>query len=114
MGSDAKQVEAVLRTVAERDVRFIHLWFTDILGQLKSFSINADRLEVAFEHGIEFDGSSVTGFNAVEESEMVAHPQADTLAVLPWRPNEQAAARLICDVKTPSGLPYEGDSRHVL
>jgi glutamine synthetase len=114
MGTDAQQVEAVLQTVKERDVRFIHLWFTDILGQLKSFAINADRLETAFAEGIEFDGSSVTGFNAVEESDMVAHPQADTLAVLPWRPNEQAAARLICDITTPSGQPYEGDSRHVL
>lgn len=114
MGSDPQQVEAVLRTVAERDVRFIHLWFTDILGQLKSFAINADRLETAFADGIEFDGSSVTGFNAVEESDMVARPQASTLAVLPWRPDQQAAARLICDISTPSGLPYEGDSRHVL
>lgn len=114
MAADSEQVEAVLRTVAERDVRFIHLWFTDILGQLKSFAINADRLETAFAEGIEFDGSSVTGFNAVEESDMVAYPQASTLAVLPWRPDQQAAARLICDIKTPTGLPYEGDSRHVL
>ncbi len=83
-------------------------------GQLKSFSINADRLRDALADGIEFDGSSVTGFNAVEESDLVARPQADTLAVLPWRPNEQAAARLICDIQTPSGHPYEGDARHVL
>lgn len=110
----AADEQSVLRTVAERDVRFIHLWFTDILGQLKSFSINADRLRDALAEGIEFDGSSVTGFNAVEESDLVAKPQADTLAVLPWRPNEQAAARLICDIQTPGGLPYEGDSRHVL
>ncbi|MBO9532145.1 MAG: glutamine synthetase [Solirubrobacteraceae bacterium] len=106
--------QSVLRTVAQRDVRFIHLWFTDILGQLKSFSINADRLRDALGDGIEFDGSSVTGFNAVEESDLVARPQADTLGVLPWRPHEQAAARLICDIETPQGTPYEGDSRHVL
>lgn len=114
MATDAQQVEAVLKTVAERDVRFIHLWFTDILGQLKSFSIHADRLEEALTDGIEFDGSSVTGFNAVEESDLVAHPQASTLQVLPWRPDEQAAARLICDITTTSGQPYEGDSRHAL
>ncbi|MFT4036079.1 MAG: glutamine synthetase family protein [Patulibacter sp.] len=106
--------QSVLRTVAQRDVRFIHLWFTDILGQLKSFAINADRLRDALGEGIEFDGSSVTGFNAVEESDLVAHPQNDTLGVLPWRPTEQAAARLICDIKTPNGGPYEGDPRHVL
>lgn len=114
MATDGQQIESVLSTVAERDVRFIHLWFTDILGQLKSFAIHADRLEDALTHGIEFDGSSVTGFNAVEESDLVAFPQADTLAVLPWRPNEQAAARLICDIRTPDGRPYEGDARHVL
>lgn len=114
MASGELQVEQVLHTVAERDVRFIHLWFTDILGQLKSFSINADRLADAFTEGVEFDGSSVTGFNAVEESDLVAMPQASTLAVLPWRPDEHAAARLICDIQTPSGTPYEGDARHVL
>lgn len=111
---DAAQIEAALRVVAERDVRFIHLWFTDILGQLKSFAINAERLREALTDGIEFDGSSVTGFNAVEESDLIARPQADTLKVLPWRPAEQAAARLICDIETPDGRPYEGDSRHVL
>lgn len=114
MSADQQHVEAALKLVAERDVRFIHLWFTDILGQLKSFAINSDRLEEALTEGIEFDGSSVTGFNAVEESDLVAWPQASTLAVLPWRPNEQAAARVVCDIKTPAGDPYEGDSRHVL
>lgn len=114
MSPGAMQVEQVLHTVAERDVRFIHLWFTDILGQLKSFAINSDRLAEAFSEGVEFDGSSVTGFNAVEESDLVAMPQASTLAVLPWRPNQASAARLICDIQTPSGTPYEGDARHVL
>ncbi len=100
--------------VAERDIRFIRLWFTDILGQLKSFSINRDELDDAFEGGMGFDGSSITGFNAIEESDMVAMPDPATFAVLPWRPAEQGVGRLFCDVLTPEQTPYEGDPRHVL
>src|SRR5437764_6295527 len=106
--------EDVKALVSERDIRFIRLWFTDILGQLKSFSIGREHLDEAFEHGISFDGSSITGFNAIEESDMVAMPDPATFAVLPWRPEEQGVARMFCDVLTPDRTPYEGDPRHVL
>jgi len=104
----------VLSLVEERDIRFVRLWFTDVLGQLKSFSVGREHLERAFEEGISFDGSSITGFNPVEESDMIAKPDPSTFAVLPWRPDEQGVARVICDVLTPEGTPYEGDPRHVL
>src|SRR3954451_16184693 len=100
--------------VEEREIRFIRFWFTDILGQLKSFSINAAELDDAFEDGMGFDGSSITGFNAIEESDMIAMPDPGTLAVLPWRPGEQGVGRMFCDVITPEKTPCEGDPRHVL
>ncbi len=106
--------EEVRAVVAERDIRFVRLWFTDVLGQLKSFAIGRDELDVALEAGKAFDGSSITGFNPVEESDMVARPDAATFAVLPWRPDEQGVARVFCDVLTPDGAPYEGDPRQVL
>ena len=104
----------VLALVEERNIRFVRLWFTDVLGQLKSFSVGTEHLERAFEEGIGFDGSSITGFNPVEESDMIAMPDPRTFAILPWRPEEQGVARVICDVLTPEGTPYEGDPRHVL
>src|SRR3954470_7748197 len=102
--------------VADRRIRFIRLWFTDVLGQLKSFSINAAELDEALEQGMGFDGSSITGFNAIEESDMLAMPDASTLAVLPWRPVDEGGgvARMFADVQTPEQEPYEGDPRHVL
>src|SRR5260370_22124914 len=106
--------EDVKALVEERDIRFLRLWFTDILGQLKSFSINAAELDDAFEAGMGFDGSSITGFNAIEESDMIAMPDPSTFAVLPWRPEEQGVGRMFCDVLTPERTPYEGDPRHVL
>ncbi len=84
-----KTPDDVKAIVAERDIRFIRLWFTDILGQLKSFSINRAELDDAFEGGMGFDGSSITGFNAIEESDMLAMPDPSTFAILPWRPEEQ-------------------------
>ncbi|HEU4701358.1 MAG TPA: glutamine synthetase family protein, partial [Conexibacter sp.] len=104
----------VTRLVEERDIRFIRLWFTDVLGQLKSFSINSSELADAFEGGMGFDGSSITGFNAIEESDMIALPDPATFAVLPWRPSEDGVGRMFCDVQTPERTPYEGDPRHVL
>src|ERR671912_425185 len=88
--------------VEERDIRFIRLWFTDILGQLKSFSINATELRDAFEGGMGFDGSSITGFNAIEESDMIALPDPSTFAVLPWRPEDEGGgvARMFSDIQT--------------
>src|SRR5438094_829457 len=90
------------------------LHFSDIRGQLKSFSINTDELDDAFEGGMGFDGSSITGFNAIEESDMIAQPDLSTFAVLPWRPETQGVARMFCDILTPSREPYEGDPRYVL
>src|SRR5215210_6987002 len=104
----------VLKSVADNDIRFIRLWFTDVLGQLKSFSINASELEDAFEGGMGFDGSSITGFNPIEESDMIAMPDPETFRVLPWRPEDKATARMFCDVQVPGGEPYEGDPRWVL
>src|SRR6201995_2282072 len=104
----------VITIVKERDIRFIRLWFTDILGQLKAFSINVTELEDAFEGGMGFDGSSITGFNAIEESDMIAQPDPSAFCVLPWRPGEAGVARMFCDILTPERTPYEGDPRHVL
>src|SRR3954449_5891275 len=97
----------VMAIVDDRKIRFMRLWFTDILGQLKSFSINAAELEDAFEGGMGFDGSSITGFNAIEESDMIAQPDPATFTVLPWRPEDSnRVARMICDVQVPGGDPY--------
>jgi glutamine synthetase len=104
----------VQRIVEDNDVRFIRLWFTDILGQLKSFSIHKEELEDAFEGGMGFDGSSITGFNPIEESDMIAMPDPQTFQILPWRPEDKATARMFCDVRVPGGQAYEGDPRWVL
>jgi glutamine synthetase len=106
--------DEVLAAVDERDVKFIRLWFTDILGQLKSFAITRDEVATALEQGMGFDGSSITGFNAIEESDMIAMPDPSTFAVLPYRPRERAVARMFCDILVPGGEPYEGDPRYVL
>src|SRR5690348_6622115 len=101
--------------VDEHQIRFIRFWFTDILGQLKSFSINAAELEDAFEGGRGFDGASITGFNAIEESDMIAQPDPTTFAELPRRPEDGGGgvARMCADIRTPEGGPYEGDPRHI-
>jgi glutamine synthetase len=104
----------VKRIADDRDVRFIRLWFTDILGQLKSFSIHKEELDDAFEGGMGFDGSSITGFNPIEESDMIAMPDPQTFQILPWRPEDKATARMFCDIRVPGGEPYEGDPRWVL
>src|ERR687883_384246 len=114
MPDQPKTPDDVKAIVDERDIRFIRFWFTDILGQLKSFSINKAELDDAFEGGMGFDGSSITGFNAIEESDMIAMPDASTFKVLPWRPEDRGVGRMFCDVVTPSREPYEGDPRFVL
>src|SRR3954453_9013123 len=98
MTDSPKSAEDVKAIVAEGGIRFIRFWFTDILGQLKSFSINVDELDDAFEGGMGFDGSSITGFNAIEESDMIAMPDASTFRVLPWRPAESGVGRMFCDI----------------
>jgi glutamine synthetase len=107
--------EYVLKMAKENDVRFIRLWFTDILGILKSFAISVDELEGALEEGMGFDGSSIEGFARIDESDMVAKPDPDTFQILPWRPLEHnAVARMFCDILKPGGEPFEGDPRYVL
>jgi glutamine synthetase len=110
----ARSAEEVLELVRERRIRFVRLWFSDILGHLKSFAINAQELERTLSEGIGFDGSSITGFNAIEESDMIALPDPQTFAILPWRPAEQGVARMFCDILTPERNPYEGDPRYIL
>ena len=104
----------VLELCKMHDVRFIRLWFVDILGQLKSFAIHVDELPTAFEEGMGFDGSSIRGFQRIEESDMVAIPDPTTFAILPWRPKEKAVARMFCDIYLPDGTPYPGDPRFAL
>jgi glutamine synthetase len=106
--------EDILARVEQEDIQFIRLWFTDIHGQLKSFAVGKDELEGALREGMGFDGSSITGFNRIEESDMIAMPDRDTFQVLPWRPKEKAVARMFCDVLVPGGDPYEGDPRYVM
>ena len=106
--------EEVLKIVKTQDVKFIRLWFTDILGQVKSFAITDNELEGALENGMGFDGSSITGYQAIEESDMIARPDPATFRILPWRPQEKKVARMICDILTPDRKPYEGDPRYVL
>ncbi|MFM8561712.1 MAG: glutamine synthetase family protein [Solirubrobacterales bacterium] len=114
MAQAPASTEDVKAICSERDIRFIRLWFTDVLGQLKSFSVGVDELDDAMAGGMGFDGSSITGFNAIEESDMIAMPDPSTFAILPWRPEEQGVARMFCDIVTPERTPYEGDPRHVL
>jgi glutamine synthetase len=113
-GSPAELRQKVLRDVEQAEVKFIRLWFTDVVGRLKSFAITRDELADALEHGMGFDGSSVTGFNAIEESDMIAMPDPTTFRMLPRQAGERSVARMICDVRTPDGEPYEADSRQVL
>ena len=104
----------VLKLAREQDVKFIRLWFADILGFLKSFAITFEELETALEDGVGFDGSSIEGFARIDESDMLAMPDPDTFQLLPWRPREHSVARMFCDIVRPGGEPFEGDSRHVL
>ncbi|MFH1868364.1 MAG: glutamine synthetase family protein [Candidatus Omnitrophota bacterium] len=104
----------IFELVKKHDVKFIRLWFTDILGQVKSFAITDKELENALNDGMGFDGSSITGYQDIEESDMIAMPDPDTFSLLPWRPKEKAVARMICDILTPDRKPYEGDPRYVL
>ena len=107
------EVEYVLRTIEERGIRFIRLWFTDVLGFLKSFTITSQELEGAFAEGMGFDGSSIDGFSRIQESDMVAVPDPSTFQLIPWK-TEAEVARMFCDVLNPDGSPFEGDPRFVL
>ena len=109
-----KAKERVMMTVEEKDVKFVRLWFTDIMGTLKSFAVPVEELEGALDNGMGFDGSSIAGYQSIEESDMIAMPDPGTFQLLPWRPKEKAVARMICDVLEPGGKPYWGDPRYVL
>jgi glutamine synthetase len=109
-----RQQEFVLRTVEERDIRFIRLWFTDVLGMLKSVAVAPAELESAFAEGIGFDGSSIEGLTRVYEADMIAKPDPTTFQVLPWRGERHGTARMFCDILTPDGEPSLADSRNVL
>jgi glutamine synthetase len=110
----SKQQEFVLRTIEERDIRFIRLWFTDVLGTLKSVAIAPAELGAAFEEGIGFDGSAIEGFARQSESDMLAKPDPATFSILPWRTEAPGAARMFCDITLPNGEPSPTDPRHVL
>jgi glutamine synthetase len=110
----SKQQEFVLRTIEERNIRFIRLWFTDVLGYLKSVAIAPAELVNAFEEGIGFDGSAIEGFARVTESDMLAKPDPATFSILPWRTEAPGAARMFCDITMPDGSPSHADPRNVL
>lgn len=109
-----QNIDYVLRSVEQRDIRFVRLWFVDILGLLKNFAISPEDLEVAFEEGIGFDGSAIEGFATPEEADMLAFPDASTFQILPWRPSHNGVARVFCDVCTPDRKPFAGDPRDAL
>ncbi len=109
-----KQMEFVLRTIEERDIRFVRLWFTDVLGFLKSVAVAPAELEAAFSEGIGFDGSAIQGFARVYESDMLAKPDPSTFQVLPWRSESPGSARMFCDILMPDGTPSYADPRFVL
>ncbi|HEY6623214.1 MAG TPA: glutamine synthetase beta-grasp domain-containing protein, partial [Acidimicrobiales bacterium] len=122
------QEEYVLRTVEERGIRFVQLWFTDVLGTPKTFSITPAELENALEEGMTFDGSAIDGFSRVQESDVLARPDAKTFQLLPWHSHGPlsgsgaphvdapagAVARVFCDIFDLDGSPFQGDPRHVL
>jgi len=109
-----RQEDFVLRTLEERGIRFVRLWFADVLGYLKSVAIAPAELENAFAEGIGFDGSAIEGFARVTEADMLAKPDASTFTVLPWRTTAPGAAKMFCDITMPDGTPSPSDPRHVL
>ena len=121
MDAQTAEQEYVLRTARDNDVKFVRLWFTDILGNLKGFAINVDDLEDAIERGVGFDGSAIEGYartaegtDRIDESDMRAFPDPTTFAILPWRPRQNAVARMFCDIYSPDGDPFMGDPRLAL
>ncbi|MGJ9402365.1 type I glutamate--ammonia ligase [Arthrobacter sp. KK5.5] len=109
-----RQQEFVLRTIEERDVRFVRLWFTDVVGSLKSVALAPAEVEGAFEEGLGFDGSSIEGLSRIFESDMLAQPDPSTFQILPWRGDTEPTSRMFCDILTPDGAPSPADPRNVL
>lgn len=112
--SSNPEQDFVLKTIKNRDVHFIRCWFADVLGNMKSFAVVPGELENAFFEGMGFDGSSISGFSATQDSDILAFPDASTFQVLPWRPESNAVARMFCNIKTPDGHPFSSDPRHIL
>ncbi|MDD7431736.1 MAG: glutamine synthetase beta-grasp domain-containing protein, partial [Coriobacteriaceae bacterium] len=106
--------EYVMKTIKARDVHFVRFWFTDVMGNMKSFAVSPNELEKAFAEGMGFDGSCIEGFSSAQESDMLAFPDASTFQILPWRPNSNSVARMFCSIRTPEGKPFSGDSKRVL
>src|SRR3954447_18798415 len=109
-----ESLEYVLQQCRQHDVKFIRLWFSDILGSLKSFAITLEELSTALEEGVGFDGAPIEGFARSNEADMIAVPDPATFQLLPWRPRQQGVARMFCDIHLPNGDPFEGDPRRVL
>jgi len=110
----AALVKSVIAQVDKNNIKFINLWFTDILGYLKSFTITRDELESAFAEGMGFDGSSIEGFTRIDESDMIALPDPKTFRIVSWRKENDATARMFADIRMPDGTPFVGDPRHIL
>ena len=106
--------EEALKLLDDRGVKYIRLWFSDVLGVLRGMTIARAEIEDVFANGQGFDGSSIEGFVRIEESDLMAHPDLSTLTIFPWAINGQRIASIFCDIKTPHGEPYEGDPRYVL
>ena len=109
-----QQQDYVLRTVEERRVRLVRLWFTDVLGQIKSVAISPVELDSAFEEGVQFDGSAIDGFSRVQESDVLAFPDPNSFQLMPGTDGEELTARIFCDIANLDGAPFEGDPRQVL
>ncbi|MBM7768861.1 MULTISPECIES: type I glutamate--ammonia ligase [Glutamicibacter] len=109
-----RQQEFVLRTIEERDVRFVRMWFTDVVGSLKSVALAPAEVEDAFEEGLGFDGSSIDGLSRISESDMLLQPDPATFQILPWRGEVEPTSRMFCDILTPEGQPSNADPRQVL
>src|SRR3954471_18451997 len=109
-----KQRDFVLRTIEERGVKFVRLWFTDVIGTLKSVAIAPAEVEGAFAEGLGFDGSAIEGLTRALEAEGLAHPAPPAVQILPWRGEIDPTARMFCDITTPDGQPHAADPRNVL
>ncbi|MCL2135447.1 MAG: glutamine synthetase family protein [Candidatus Bathyarchaeota archaeon] len=109
-----ENVTKVVNKIQEEDIKFIRLQFTDINGMLKNLAVNSKNIENIFENGQSFDGSSITGYRPIEESDMTLYPDPTTFAILPWRPKEKASCRLICDIYTPQNTRFDADPRYIL
>ena len=114
VSGDSSERDFVIQTARDADVKFIRLWFPDILGNLKGFAINVTDLEDAIDNGVGFDGSAIEGFARTNESDMRAFPDPATFTLLPWRPQQNAVARMFCDIRRPKGEDFPGDPRQVL